>query len=145
MKIPKTVGEIMSSPVITVRPSDTVKQALELMERKYISSVIVVSDDLRPVGILTERDVVRLLLIHNEKILEKKMEEVMSTPVVVCRPKTPIAEALMIMHKNGIRRLPVIEDEKLVGIITQRDITYWTLMLLGYPTTYLYELDKKQK
>ena len=143
-KMPKTVGEIMSSPVVTAKPKTSVREVLELMEGKYIGAIVVVSDDNKPLGILTERDIIRLFLVKGDKILSSPVSEVMSKPVVTCEVKTPIAEALRIMHTNNIRRLPIVEDGKLVGIVTQRDITYWTLTLIGYQALRMREIKETE-
>ncbi|HID04750.1 MAG TPA: CBS domain-containing protein [Candidatus Caldiarchaeum subterraneum] len=144
-KMPKVVGEIMSSPVVTAKPQASVREVLELMEGKYIGAVIIVSEDGRPVGILTERDIIRLFLVKGDKILNSPVSEVMSKPLVTCSPKTPIAEALRVMHTNNIRRLPVVDGDKLVGIVTQRDITYWTLTLIGYQALRISELKEAEE
>ncbi|MGB9631538.1 MAG: CBS domain-containing protein, partial [Candidatus Methanodesulfokora sp.] len=60
---------------------------------------------------------------------------IMRRPVITCTPDTAVTRAYVMMYENRIRRLPVVKDEKLVGIVTERDLIYWFLKMLGYPAT----------
>ena len=123
----------MSSPVITVRPEDRVRDAVALMATRNIGAVVVTVGD-EPLGILTERDVVRKLMMSGEAgTLELAVSDIMSKPLITCSPDTTILNAFITMYEKRIRRLPVVEKGKLVGIVTERDLVYWVLRLLGYP------------
>jgi len=126
------VREVMSRPVVTVGPKDAVWQALEVMISTRIGAVVVAEGE-RPVGILTESDVVRLLVDRGMGIVELlsvPVENVMSKPVVTCSPDEDLVDALALMLEKRVRRLPVVENDRLVGILTERDLMGAMLPLL---------------
>ena len=114
------VKDIMTKTVITIDANRTVTEATALMTEKNVSNLIVM-DNNTPTGIVTERDFVRKVLAKN-KPSTTKISEIMSTPLRVIDPDAPIKEAARKMIRKGIRRLPVMQDNKLVGIITTTDI-----------------------
>jgi CBS domain-containing protein len=114
------VESLMVSPVETVRPTDLVKSALKIMIRKDIGCVVVV-EGRKPVGILTERDVSRKVT-KTANVLMSRVRPVMSRPLITVTPHTLIGKAVYLMVRYGIRRLPVIEGEALVGLISERDL-----------------------
>ncbi len=131
------VREVMRRPVVTVGPRDTVWQALEVMISTRIGAVVVAEGE-RPVGILTESDVVRLLVdrgIGVVELLSVPVESVMSRPVVTCSPDEELVDALTRMLERRVRRLPVVENERLVGILTERDLMGAMLTLMRPATT----------
>lgn len=116
----KKVSQFMTSPVVTVPPTATVQEASKIMEEKKISCVVVEKDG-KPVGIITERDITRLFS-KNACTKETPIEEVMSSPVIFAGVDSNLEYVVRNMIQNGIRRMPVIKDGKLVGIITESDI-----------------------
>ena len=114
------VKDIMTKTVITIDANKTVTEDTALMAEKNVSNLIVM-DNNTPRGIVTERDFVRKVLAKN-KASTTKISEIMSTPLRVIDPDAPIKEAARKMIRKGIRRLPVMQDNKLVGIITTTDI-----------------------
>ena len=114
------VKDIMTKTVITIDANRSVTEATALMTEKNVSNLIVM-DNNTPRGIVTERDFVRKVLAKN-KPSTTKISEIMSTPLRVIDPDAPIKEAARKMIRKGIRRLPVMQDNKLVGIITTTDI-----------------------
>jgi CBS domain-containing protein len=115
----KKVSEFMASPVVTVAPGDTLEKASKLMADKQISCVVVENSG-KPVGILTERDINRFYSEGKPK--DTKVEEVMSQPVEITTPDTNIEFVVRKMITKGIRRVPVVKEGKLVGIVTESDI-----------------------
>jgi len=109
----------MTKKVITVEANKTVTEAAALMAENDVGNLIVM-DDNTPIGIVTERDFVRRVLAK-EKNPKTKISEVMSTPLRVIDPEAPLKEAARRMVRKRIRRLAVIKDNKLVGIITTTD------------------------
>jgi CBS domain-containing protein len=109
----------MTKNVVTIDADKTVAEAAALMSENDIGDLIVM-DDNTPVGIVTERDFVRRVLAEG-KSTESKVSEVMTRPLKVIDPDAPIKEAARRMVNKRIRRLPVIKDNKLVGIITATD------------------------
>jgi CBS domain-containing protein len=114
-----TVKDLMTKNVVTIDANKTVVEAAALMSENDIGDLIVM-DDNTPVGIVTERDFVRRVLAEG-KSTESKVSEVMTRPLKVIDPDAPIKEAARRMVNKRIRRLPVIKDNKLVGIITAAD------------------------
>ncbi len=118
---PIPIEEIMSVEVVSAPPQETVDKAAKLMAAKEVGSVLVVAGG-KPVGILTERDLVRKVLspgLNPEKI---KLEEIMSNPVRTVDVKTDVNEAAEIMERNNIHKLPVVENGEVKGIVTDHDI-----------------------
>ncbi|MDQ1280725.1 MAG: hypothetical protein QG670_1988 [Thermoproteota archaeon] len=112
----------MSKSVKTVEIDATVKDAVQKMNRFNIGSVIVTDSDRKKIlGILTERDILRLV---EEDIapLEIKVKEVMSHQPCTVDASSTIEEAAELMAKRHVKRLPVLEEDKLVGVITSSDI-----------------------
>ena len=114
-----TVKDLMTKNVVTIDANKTVVEAAALMSEKDIGDLIVM-DDNTPVGIVTERDFVRRVLAEGKSV-DSKVSEVMTRSLKVIDPDAPIKEAARRMVNKGIRRLPVIKDNKLVGIITAAD------------------------
>jgi len=115
------VRDIMSRNVKTVRTGDTVLDVVRKMNKFEIGSLIVTNNG-RPVGIITERDILA-------KIVEQRLDpeavlarHIMSSPLITVDPNTPLEEAARIMAERQIKRLPVVEGGELVGIISSTDI-----------------------
>lgn len=118
-----TVGEIMTRDVVTAAPDDTVEQAVRSMIEHDIGSVVV-QDDGQPVGLFTERDVTRRIL-DEPGLLQRRLGDVMTSPVVSAEPSQQIVDAFELMNAKNVRRLPVVDGGKLVGIVTERDLLRW--------------------
>ncbi|MGD9022372.1 MAG: CBS domain-containing protein [Deltaproteobacteria bacterium] len=117
----KKVSQIMTKILFTISKDMTVPQALRGMARESLSCLVIAQDD-RPVGILTERDVARLSVDRGD-IWKLKVEQVMSSPVQTLSQQTPVHEAAKIMQNKNVRRVVVVDmDGKIVGLITQSDI-----------------------
>lgn len=122
-----TVKSVMVK-VVTVSKDASVTEALNVMVKHDIGSVVV-SDDGRGLGILTERDVMKILALKPE-MFHKKVVEVMSKPLITVVEDTPVWDAFRIMLKHKIRRLPVEKDGKLIGIVSERDLFRWVMLVV---------------
>lgn len=122
-KAPDRVRELMTVGVVTVTPEDTVETALRRMIDHDIGAVVVVEGE-TPVGVFTERDVTRRVLT-DPGLLQRRVGEVMSAPVVTTEPDAEIVFVFETMNQRKIRRLPVVEGGRLVGILTERDLLRW--------------------
>ncbi len=122
-KAPDRVRELMTVGVVTVTPEDTVETALRRMIDHDIGAVVVVEGE-SPVGVFTERDVTRRVLTDPD-LLARPVREVMSAPVVTTEPDAEIVFVFETMNERKIRRLPVVEGGRLVGILTERDLLRW--------------------
>jgi len=121
-EIPLLVEDVMSSPVVTVREDDTVEKVAKLMDEYSIGSVVVVRDKDEPVGVITERDIVRKVVAKDRKPSEVRAAEIMSTPLFTIEPDKDVKEAARTMGRYDIRRLIVMHKGKMVGIVSSRDI-----------------------
>ncbi len=113
--------DIMVRKVITIEPAKTAMDAAKLMADNNISSVLVM-DGNKIVGIVTERDLVRKVCANDIPSSKVSILSVMSSPVITAESDLPIEAAVQRMFNNRIRRLPVVEDGMLVGIVTISDI-----------------------
>jgi CBS domain-containing protein len=102
------------------------------MAKLDIGSLIVTSGG-RAVGVVTERDVVKVVARGGAASLRKRLDSVASKPVVTVSPTTEIWEAFTLMLKKKIRRLPVVERGKVVGIVTERDLLKWVVGVFYEP------------
>ena len=116
------VKEAMKTNLAVVNPSITVIEAAKIMKKRKIGNVLVVQDN-QPVGILTESDILKKVVAEGKNPNEVLVKEVMSTPILITDPYVSLEEAMKKMTKCNVRRLPVIEDDKLIGIITLKDIS----------------------
>jgi len=113
------VKDIMTKNVITVTADTTVFEAAELMNSKGIGCLLVVQDQV-PIGIVTERDFVRRIVAKNLPH-SVKVSEIMTKNLVTVDPDTSLKDAARLMSINKIRRLPVLKQNKLVGIVVASD------------------------
>ena len=121
-EIPLLVEDVMSSPVVTVREDDTVEKVAKLMDEYSIGSVVVVRDKDEPVGVITERDIVRKVVARDRRPSEVRAAEIMSTPLFTIEPDKDVKEAARTMGRYDIRRLIVMHKGRMVGIVSSRDI-----------------------
>jgi len=119
----------MVKDVITVAPRESIKRAAELMNKNEIGCLIVVEDG-KPVGIVTERDMLNRVLILKKKIEKIEVCDVMTKSLVSGKPDMEIKSALRLMFKHGVKKLPIIEENHLVGLVTLTDLAYSRGVLL---------------
>ncbi|AEA47482.1 CBS domain-containing protein [Archaeoglobus veneficus] len=113
--------DIMTREVCTGNPDETLFSAAKRMLEFGVGSIVVVEDH-KPLGIVTEKDILEKVVAKNRTPSEVKLKEIMSYPLITIKPTTSVREAADIMLKRGIRRLPVIDDGDLIGIVTDTDI-----------------------
>jgi CBS domain-containing protein len=127
--MPKVVRDIMTKNVVTIEVNRTALEAAKIMAEKGISSLIVLNDK-DPVGIVTERDFVKKICIKELNVSRVKVNEVMSKIRTFADPEIPIEVAVQRMVNHKIRRLPIMEDGKVVGIITVTDLAKYLRTIL---------------
>jgi len=115
-----SVKDLMTKDVVTISSSKTVYDAVVLMTEKKIGCLIII-DGTAPVGIVTERDIVRKIVYQRLLPHEIKISEIMSKPLVTIAPDSSLRDAARLMLKNAIRRLPVIKENELVGMLVASD------------------------
>ncbi len=107
--------------VYTVRPSQTVHDAVVSMARHNIGALVAVDDEGRPVGIISERDIVRAL-VGAEDVLAKTVDQVMTKNVISALPQDDIQSVMQTMTDKRFRHLPVVEEGQLSGIVSIGDV-----------------------
>ena len=115
------IRDIMEKNVITIEKNKTAQDAAKIIAEKDISFLVVMNDDL-PEGVLSESDFVRKIAAEDRKSSDVPISEIMSYKFRSVGPSTTIEDAVQKMLNNNIRRLLILEDEKLVGVITQTDL-----------------------
>jgi len=111
----------MVEDVISVPEKATVRKAAELMNKHEIGCLVVVKKG-KPVGIVTETDMVKRVILKAVDPEKTKVSEIMSQPLVVGNPQMDIDEASKLMRKRKIKKLPVVKRGRLVGLVTTTDL-----------------------
>jgi len=126
-----TVSSIMTPNVITVNEKQTLREGSKFMYQHNIGGLVVLMDTSnnetaeidKPIGIITERDIARLVAFSSNLSTDTAISEVMSKPLITINQNSSIKEVTNLMQQNDIRRLPIVDNKgKLVGIITAKDI-----------------------
>jgi CBS domain-containing protein len=123
------VKDIMAVNVVTMPPDASIFEVSKSMAEMDIGSVII-SDNERPVGIITEADIVRRVIAEEKNTKTTSASEIMSSPIIHVTPGTGLTEAMRVMAKSNIRRVAVLKNNSLAGIITSRDILRWSPELI---------------
>ena len=121
----KNVTELLKSkparPMVTVKPEDSVLDAIKILAREDIgAAVVVVGEQL--VGIFSERDYTRKIVLKGRSSESTRVEEIMTKNVVCVTPRTKTRDCMALMSEKNIRHLPVVEDGRVVGMVSIRDI-----------------------
>ena len=119
----------MTKYVVTIDSNRTALEGAKLMAEKGISSLIVINDQ-NPIGIVTERDFVKKICINELDVSKVKVKEIMSKLRTFADPDIPIEVAVQRMVNHKIRRLPIMENGKVVGIITVTDLAKYLRTIL---------------
>lgn len=123
--------------VTTVSPDMTIAEAVDTLAKRRIGAVLVTSGEGKVAGILSERDVVRGLAAHGERLLAMRISEFMTKSVVTCAPDNTIEEIMQEMTSRRFRHIPVLDDGRLVGIISIGDVVKFRLDELSAESTML--------
>ena len=117
----KKPGEIWS-----IAPDATVYEAIEMLADKGIGALLVMAEG-RLVGILSERDYARKVILKGKASKETRVEEIMTSPVVSVAPHQTVDDGMTLMTAKRIRHLPVVEAEKVVGMVSIGDLVKWII------------------
>lgn len=115
------VRDIMQKNVITIEHNKTVYDAATILKEKEISFLVIIQDG-KPAGVVSERDIVQKIAAEDLKASSVLIEDIMSKKFRWVSPDTVIEDAVQKMLNNNIRRLIILEDKKLVGVITQTNL-----------------------
>ena len=121
MKFPSYVGDAMSSPVITVNEETNVRDSAILMTDKGIGSLIVLEDG-KPVGIVTKRDMIKRIVSECKDPCGTKIRDIMTSPVITTSKDVGILAAMRTMREHQISQLLVLDGDRMVGVISERDL-----------------------
>lgn len=117
-----SLERICNKSVVTVSRDATVLEAANLMRSKHIGCVVIVQDS-RPVGILTDRDIVLEVVANAKKPAETAVREIMTTNLTTINVNYDVLDAARLMRSRGVRRLPLVDEHRrLIGIITMDDV-----------------------
>ena len=116
------IKDVMSSPVVTIDEDAPANHAAHLMDKHELGCLIVTSKEGKPLGIITERDLVRRVLAQNVKPDSVKAKEVMTSPLITAEPDEKISEVARKMSRLNIRRLGVVYKGQLVGVLSSKDV-----------------------
>ena len=118
------VKEVMTTDVVTVHHEATLREAVERLLSESVGSVIVVDDSDAPVGIVTETDVLRATYKTGAPLSEIAVADLSHQPVVTTAPNRTVNHVAYVMAKEEVKKVPVMEDMELVGMITLTDIVW---------------------
>jgi len=116
------IRDIMEKNVVTIEDDKTALDAAHLISEKDVSFLVIMKNNI-PVGVLSESDFVKRLAVDDKKASEVNVSEIMSSNFRWVEPETEIEDAIQKMLNNNIRRLVILDNSKLVGVITQTDLT----------------------
>lgn len=115
------VRDIMSRPIIAEDEDTLVTKIAADMDELGVGSIVITSEG-KPAGIITERDIALKVLLKDRRASEVKAKEIMAFPLVTVEPEMSVDEACKLAARKRIKRLPVVENEMLVGIVSIRDL-----------------------
>ena len=138
-KVSLKVEDVMVKEVITIDENSTVKEAAEVMNKFEIGCLIAIRKG-KAMGIITERDLLKRVVAEAKAANKTKVKEVMSSPLVVVEPSMELEEAVKLMFQMKIKKLPVVESKRLVGLVTLTDIARFQPQMI----TILKQLTMRQ-
>ena len=140
MKEPlSTLLKAKNNRICTMLPINTIAQCIEKMNQENIGAVLIVDQNEKIVGMFTERDILRKIFTKQIDIHKTQVSEVMTTQLVFAKPESTIEEAMATFTQKRFRHLPIIENNKLVGVISIGDITKWIISSQQAEINYLSE------
>ena len=114
--------KVKGRTVSTARPDDTVQEIAARLAQRKIGAIVIVGDAGKVIGIISERDLIRVIAQHGAKALQMSVVDVMTKEVVCCTEQTSVDEIMELMTHGRFRHLPVVEDGQLVGIVSIGDV-----------------------
>lgn len=126
--------DIMKPEVLTITPTSSIYEAARKMAANGVSCLVVFyHDDIS--GIITRRDILEKVVVNRMDLDQTKVEDIMTTPVITMKPEATIAAASGIVDSKRIKQIPILEDGKLAGIVTETDLVLNLYKLTNFDKT----------
>lgn len=122
----EAVLQVKGNAVWSVSPDTTVFEAIELMAQKNVGALLVVDGD-QPIGIISERDYTRRIALEGRNSRQVRVREIITGRLVSVTPDSRIDECLALMTHHRIRHLPVLQEERVVGVVSIGDLVNWII------------------
>ena len=129
MDVSGNIGAILgqkAGEIFSVSPDHTVFEAIQMLDQKNVGALLVMEGD-KLVGMFSERDYTRKVVLHGRRSRETKVSEIMSTDVKLTQPQEGVEACLRLMTDKRIRHLPVTDGHRIIGIISIGDLVKWVI------------------
>ena len=120
-KVSLKVEDVMVTEVVTIGENASIKEAATLMNKFEIGSLIVIRKG-KAIGIITERDLLKRVIAEGKDAKKTKVKDIMSSPLILIAPGTELEEAMRLMFEKKIKKLAVVDQKRLIGVVSLTDI-----------------------
>jgi signal-transduction protein with cAMP-binding, CBS, and nucleotidyltransferase domain len=133
----KSILAQKSQTLWSISPETSVYEAMAIMSERHIGALVVLSAE-RLVGIITERDYARKVILKARQSRETEVREIMTTPVLFVTPEQTFGQCMYVMSSRQIRYLPVLEADRVIGIVSIGDLVNWIISAQGDTIRHLH-------